>query len=151
MSYRQIRPAGPADAPAVTKLLHQLGYPSNTADEVAGRLARWSGRDDLLALVAATGPRVVGVAALAVVPFFERPGCWGRVVALVVDAEARGLGIGRRLLAAAEQAALARGCVRMEISSSRRRTAAHAFYRAAGYTDRCDQSARFLKDLVTAP
>ena len=147
-STLEIRPAGQADAPAINVLLRELGYPSNTDEEVTGRLAQWSGRDDLLVLVAAGGQQVVGVAALAVVPFFERPGCWGRVVALVVDAQARGLGVGRRLLAAVEQAALARNCVRMEISSARRRTGAHAFYRSMGYTERMDTAARFLKDLV---
>lgn len=150
-STLEVRPARPADAPTISTLLHELGYPSSNTDaEVTERLARWSGRDDLLALVAADGQRVVGVGALAVVPFFERPGNWGRVVALVVDSRVRGRGIGRRLLAAAEQAAVARGCVRMEISSSRHRTAAHAFYGSAGYTDWCGESARFLKNLVPA-
>src|SRR5438309_107361 len=79
----EVRPAARADAAAVTALLHELGYPSNTGEEVTRRLAEWSGRDDLLVLVAAAGRQVVGVAALAVVPYFERPGCWGRVVALV--------------------------------------------------------------------
>lgn len=143
-----IRPAEQADVPAITALLHELGYPSNTDDEVTVRLMRWSGRDDLLALVAADGQRAVGVVALAVIPYFERPGCWGRVVALVVDARVRGRGVGGRLLTAAEQAALDRGCVRMEISSSRRRTDAHAFYRSAGYADRCGESARLIKDLI---
>ena len=93
------------------------------------------------------GDRVIGVVALAVTPFFERPGFGGRVVTLVVDEKARGLGVGRRLLADAEEAARVRGCVRMEITSARRREDAHAFYRAAGYTDWCDRAARFLKDL----
>ncbi len=146
-STLEVRPAGPADAAAINVLLHELGYPSNTDDEVSARLARWSGRDDLLVLVAAGGQQVVGVAALAAVPYFERPGCWGRVVALVVGTRARGLGVGRRLLAAIERAALAWGCVCMEVSSARHRTDAHAFYRLAGYTDRCDEAARFLKDL----
>src|SRR5690242_321711 len=145
-STLDVRPAGQADAPAINVLLHELGYPSNNDEEVARRLTRWSARDDLLVLVAAGGQQVVGVAALAAVPYFERPGCWGRVVALVVDTRARGLGVGRRLLAATERAALARGCVRMEISSARHRTDAHAFYRLAGYTDRCDEAARFLKE-----
>lgn len=147
-STLEIRPAVPGDAPAVSTLLHELGYPSNTEEEIGERLARWSGRDDLLALVAADGQRVLGVAALAVIPYFERPASWGRVVALVVDAGTRGLGVGRRLLAATEQAALARDCVCMEISSARRRADAHAFYRSVGYTDRCDEAARFHKDLV---
>lgn len=144
----EIRLAERADAPAISALLHELGYPSNTEEEVIGRLARWSERSDLLVLVAADGQRAVGVAALAVIPYFERPGRWGRVVALVVDARVRGLGIGRRLLAACEQAALARECVGMEISSARRRTDAHAFYHSMGYADRCEGSARFHKDLV---
>lgn len=143
----EIRPAEPADAPAVTILLHELGYPSNSEEEVTARLTRWSGVDGLLALVATDGPRAVGVIALAVVPYFERPGSWGRVVALVVDAEARARGVGRRLLTAAERAARDRGCVRAEISCSRHRTGAHAFYRSMGYTDHSDRSGRFLKDL----
>jgi GNAT superfamily N-acetyltransferase len=149
-STLEIRPAERTDAPAISVLLHELGYPSsNTDEEVTGRLARWSGRDDLLALVAADGGQVVGVGALVVAPFFERPGNWGRVVALVVDSRMRGLGIGRRLLAATEQAAVDRGCVRMEITSSRHRTGAHAFYGSVGYTDWCGNAARFLKDLDT--
>ena len=143
----QIRRARQADAPAITALLHELGYPSNTYDEVRERLDRWSARDDSSVLVAVEEARVIGVVALAVVPYFERPGNWGRVVALVVDARARGLGVGRRLVTAAEHEALARGCVCMEISSARRRTDAHAFYRAMGYADRCGESARFHKSL----
>ncbi|WP_232666788.1 GNAT family N-acetyltransferase [Pseudonocardia sp. TRM90224] len=148
-STLDIRPAEPADVPALTRLTHELGYPSSTEDEVTGRLTTWTGRDDLLVLVAASGEQVVGVAALAVIPYFERPGSWGRVVALVVDARTRGLGVGRTLLAATEQAALARGCTNMEISSARRRVDAHAFYRSVGYVDRCDYSAKFFKELTT--
>lgn len=143
-----IRPAAQADIPAITTLLHELGYPSNTDEDVSTRLTRWSGHDDLLALVATDGRHVLGVVALAVIPYFERPGSWGRVVALVVDSRTRGLGVGRRLLTAAEQAARDRGCVCVEISSARRRTGAHAFCRSAGYADRCGESARFLKDLI---
>lgn len=149
MPHIDVRAAEKTDVPAITALLHELGYPSNTDDEVLSRLTRWSGRDDLLVLVAADGKRVVGVAALAVIPYFERPGYWGRLVALVVDAEVREKGVGRRLLIAAERAALARGCVCMEISSARRRAEAHAFYTALGYTDRCGESARFHKDLAS--
>src|SRR6478672_84834 len=96
----EIRPAEQADAPAVTALLHELGYPANTDEEVAERLAHWSGREDLLVLVAADGQRVGGLAALAVVPYLVWPGNWGRVAALVVETHARGRGVGRRLLAA---------------------------------------------------
>jgi GNAT superfamily N-acetyltransferase len=148
MPHTDIRAAEEADAPAITALLHELGYPSNTDEEVAGRLTHWSGRDDLLVLVAVVGARVVGVAALALTPYFERPGCRGRLVALVVDAQVREKGVGRQLLAATERQASARGCVCMEISSARHRAGAHAFYVALGYADMCGESARFHKDLV---
>ena len=144
-----IRPSERTDTPAITALLHELGYPANTEEEVSARLARWSERDDVLVLVATAGSQVVGVAALTVIPHFVQPGSWGRLAALVVAADARGLGIGHRLLASTEQAALDRGCVRLEINSSRRRTGAHAFYRSLGYTDFCDQAARFIKDPAT--
>lgn len=145
-----IRRAELADTPVITALLHELGYPANTEKEVAERLAQWSGRDDLLVLVATAGRRIVGVAALTVIPHIVQPGHWGRVAALVVAADVRGLGIGRRLLAATEQAALDRGCVRVEINSSRRRTGAHAFYRSLGYIDFCEEAARFVKDAAAA-
>jgi GNAT superfamily N-acetyltransferase len=140
-----IRSAQISDAPAITALLHELGYPSNAEAEVTERLAQWSDRDDVLVLVAAAGQPVVGISALNVIPHFVQPGSWGRVAALAVAADLRGRGIGRRLLAATEQAALDRGCVRMEINSSRRRTGAHAFYQSLGYTDFCEEAARFVK------
>src|SRR5882762_2520993 len=77
MAHLETRPAEGTDAPAITALLHELGYPSNTDDEVSDRLAWWSARDELLVLVAVDGQqRVVGVVALAVVPYFERTGYW---------------------------------------------------------------------------
>lgn len=94
------------------------------------------------------GERIAGVLALAVIPYFERAGKWGRIVAVVVAGSCRGAGIGRRLMHAAERAALERGCIAMEVSSARSRGDAHAFYRSLGYEDWCDRGARFLKDLV---
>ncbi|TDD73511.1 GNAT family N-acetyltransferase [Actinomadura darangshiensis] len=145
LSVRQVRQD---DAPRVNELFAELGHPENTDDEVTARLAHWNDSEDLLPLAAVHDGRVVGVIALAVVPFFERPGSWGRVVALVVDAQSRGLGVGRRLMEAAEEAARTRGCIRMEVTSARYRTDAQAFYPAIGYTDQCDKSARYLKNLV---
>jgi hypothetical protein len=36
----------------------------------------------------------------------------------------------------------------MEVTSSRRRHDAHAFYKRLGYADQCDVSGRFLKPLA---
>jgi GNAT superfamily N-acetyltransferase len=129
-------------------LLIELGYPDNTVGEVHRRLVRWSQAPQGAAFVAEIDGTVVGVIAVAAIPYLERAGSWGRIVALVVDGSVRGAGIGRALVAAAEAAALRMGCVSMEVSSARRRMDAHAFYRALGYQDWCDRGARFVRDLV---
>lgn len=144
----EVRPARPEDAPRANELLAELDYPYSTNEEVAARITHWSERDDLVVLTAERKGDVVGIVALAVIPHFERHGCWGRIVAIVVDSQVRNLRIGRRLVKTAEDEARARGCISMEVSSARRRTDAQSFYRTLGYTDWCDRGARFLKDLV---
>jgi len=144
----EIRPARCADATEVTALLVELGYPDNTVVKVHRRLVRWSRAPESAAFVAELDGAVVGVIAVAAIPYLERDGSWGRIVALVVDGSLRGAGIGRALVAAAEAAALRMGCVSMEVSSARHRVDAHAFYRALGYQDWCDRGARFVRDLV---
>ncbi|MEU6038231.1 GNAT family N-acetyltransferase [Actinomadura sp. NPDC047616] len=84
---------------------------------------------------------------MAAIPYLERGGRCGRIVALVVAAGRRGQGIGRRLVEAAEEAAGDLGCVTMEVTSARSRTESHPFYRNLGYEEWSDRSARYLKDL----
>ena len=59
----------------------------------------------------------------------------------------RGRGIGERLVRAAEAHATECGCTTMEVSSSRRRQGAHAFYRRLGYGDITERSGVFRKPL----
>jgi GNAT superfamily N-acetyltransferase len=144
----RIREASPDDAVKVAALLDELGYPENDVADVRERLTVWSREPAGIALVAEDDGCVVGVVAVTAIPYLEHEGRWGRVVALVVSAERRGRGIGRQLIEAAEQAAIGYGCVSMEVTSARRRTESHAFYRRLGYVDWCDRSARYQKDLV---
>lgn len=151
-----VRPAAVSDAAAVTTLLHQLGYPGNTEPEVRDRLSSWAASPSTCVLVAVVAGRVVGVVAVAAVPYLEKPGSWARIVALVVASDARGQGVGHRLVSAAEAAARDLGCVATELTSARRRVRAHAFYRANGYEDWTGDVARlFHKQLqpgtVTGP
>jgi len=64
-----------------------------------------------------------------------------------VAAEHQGEGIGRELLQAAETWARQAGAARIEVTSAAHREAAHAFYRARGYSD---GSMRFVKRLGDA-
>jgi GNAT superfamily N-acetyltransferase len=66
-------------------------------------------------------------------PLFHTPGYLARITALVVAATARGIGVGRALLAATEAYAWSTGCVRIEVTSGDHRPDAHAFYERLGY------------------
>jgi GNAT superfamily N-acetyltransferase len=90
---------------------------------------------------------VVGRLALHAVPYLEKTGRWARIESLVVDASSRQSGIGRVLVHAAEAIAHQWGCLAVEVTSRRSRQDAHAFYQRLGYTDSCQQSARFMKTL----
>src|SRR6266511_315164 len=122
----QIRAARPADAPALGRLLTELGYPQAEAE---------------------VGGQVVGMASLHVTPFFNEGRSRGRITALVVDPDRRSRGIGRHLLTAVEAAARRRGCSAVELTSSAHRHGAHRFYLAAGYQD---LPHRFFKQLNPA-
>lgn len=142
----RIRPLVSADAEAVDGLLGQLGYAQDRA-ATAARLQAWDDDPSSAAFAADLGGAVLGLIAVHVCPFFERPGSWGRIVALVVAEEARGQGVGGRLVEAAEAFAADRGCVRMEVTSSDHREAAHEFYVRRGYEVQTGRSTRFLRDL----
>jgi GNAT superfamily N-acetyltransferase len=142
-----VRDARESDAPEIARLLGQLGYPS-TAAEVAERLAYWFGDPYSKVLVAGSAGRLAGSMSLHAIPYLERTGRMARIESLVVDAGLRGGGVGRLLVSAGEDIARQWGCVTMEVTSSRRRDDAHAFYQRLGYTDQCQVAGRFLKPLA---
>lgn len=134
------------EADAIAGLLTDLGYPS-TADDVRERLAYWAPDRYSEVIVARDAETVLGCVAVHACPYLERTGRWARIQALVVDVRGRRRGIGRALVAAVEQQAASWGCRVIEVTSSRHRADAHAFYPALGYVDECERSGRFLKQL----
>jgi GNAT superfamily N-acetyltransferase len=115
----RIRLADNGDAAAVNELLHELGYPQDGVATTAARIRAWSADPAGAVYVADADGDLFGLVAVHSCPFFERAGSWGRIVALVVSARARGRGIGGQLVAAAESFATSRGCVDQAESSSR--------------------------------
>jgi len=85
---------------------------------------------------------LLGVLTLHITPVLHRAGPVGRLTMLVVDESARGEGIGRALVTAAEAYFAERGCALVEVTSNKRRTDAHAFYERLGYQG---TSERFAK------
>jgi len=137
-----IRDARPADVPALAALVAELGYPTPEAT-MAVRLDAMIDAGEKV-LVAERDGDIVGLLTVHVTPVLHRPTAVGRLTALVVAERARGAGVGRSLVAAAEQFLATRGCALVEVTSNRRRTDAHAFYQRLGYDV---TSLRFKKDL----
>jgi ribosomal protein S18 acetylase RimI-like enzyme len=137
-----IREAAPRDAEAISKLLGELGFPSD-AGALRRRLPVLSkaGTPPLVADEAA----VIGVLSWHVMPVLHRPTPVGRVSMMVVAEEARGRGVGAALLAEAERRIAAAGCALVEVTSNIELGDAHAFYRAHGYER---TSYRFAKTLI---
>jgi len=137
----QIRDATPADAAALAPLVTELGYPSD-ADALARRVAtlvadEWSG-----VWVAETGGAIAGVVSAHASPLLSRDTRICRITAMIVTADAQGRGVGRALGERVEQEARRWNCDRIEVTSSQRRTDAHAFYARMGYEIK---SHRFIK------
>lgn len=127
-----IRPVAAGDGTAVKPLLDQLGYALD-ADEIERRIAFIAGAAEQCLLVAedesgkpAALLHVYGRAAL------EKPP-EAVVQALVVRDSLRGQGLGRRLMALAEDWAAAQGYRHVSLSSRTGRDGAHAFYQGLGY------------------
>ena len=143
VTVREIRPE---DASAVAMLTTQLGSPS-TEDAIRRRYDLIKDRWDARLFVAQhAGNAIVGwihVQALYLLECDTRAEIWG----LVVAEKARGSGVGRRLVEAAEEWALARRLAVMAVRSNQLRTDAHGFYEHLGYKVTKTQNA-FRKDLA---
>lgn len=142
-----VRSARFGDALALSRLLTELGYPQD-GEQTRRALTAWAGDPRGTVLVAEVDGHPAGVIAVHAVPYLERPGSFARVVALAVGGEHRRSGLGRRLLVAAEAWARELGCRDLEITSARTRDDAHAFYRALGFADQSERSARFKRALA---
>ncbi|GAB3374447.1 hypothetical protein GCM10027431_27000 [Lysobacter rhizosphaerae] len=142
-SLPKVRPAEPGDSVALSELFGELGFPCSP-HEVLDRL----GAAEDMALVATLEGRIAGVITTNVMPVLHRPMPVGRISALVVAQDNRGLGIGRVLVTAAEALLASRGCGLVEVTSNFRLERAHGFYESVGYEA---TSYRFKKDLGVGP
>lgn len=124
----RIRPATVDDAPALERLIRQLGYDESAAD-IAARLA---GMPQMV-LVAELDGRVAGCLSTSTMRVLHRPKPVGRISMMVVDEALRGQGIGAALVRAAEARLKEQGCGLVEVTSNLKRIEAHGFYEKLGY------------------
>lgn len=101
-------------------------YPSDSNHMLSADALRVSA---VTFFVARLDGRVAGCAALV------RKEGYGEIKRMFVAAEARGKGIGRRLLAAIEEVARAEGLTLLRLETGIRQPEAIALYRAAGFHD----------------
>jgi GNAT superfamily N-acetyltransferase len=126
-----IRRATTADAEAIATLFTDEGYPAGPSD-IVERLERFaSGHSQVL--VAEGDGVVLGFVALHALPRFEHDDRIVRLLALVVDAGARERGLGRALIAAAEDVATELGAAFTEITAAHHRPEARRLYETLGY------------------
>ena len=141
-----IRPMGPEDVAAVAQLTTQLGYPA-TEQEIRRRYDLIKDRPDAGLFVAQhAGSAVVGWIHVQMLYMLEAD-ARAEIFGLVVAHTARGTGVGRRLIEAAEEWAMARGLDVMGLRSNQVRTEARGFYEHLGYKVIKTQNA-FRKNLV---
>jgi GNAT superfamily N-acetyltransferase len=124
-----IRPFRRSDASGAQALLRQLGA-EVAAEEFDARIERVLAQPGQCVAVAEEDGRVVGLLHVFERPALEKP-CEAVVQALVVDAGARGRGIGRALMQAAEAWARSRGLGSVALHTRR----AQAFYALLGYQE----------------
>ncbi len=125
------RRAVPGDAPALVPLVEQLGYPSAPA-AVRARLARVLERADHAVFVAEEGGALLGWIHVQAFESLSSEPC-ALIAGLAVDVEHRRRGVGRTLVAAAEDWARAHGLVTLRLRSRDSRAGAHAFYERLGF------------------
>lgn len=131
MADIEVRELGRSDMESLMPMMIQLGYELNV-DELLGRFDAISASRDHAILGADRGGLLAGFCHVFSRPALEKP-VEAVVQALVVDTQERKSGIGRALMAAAEDWARARGLASVSLYSQEQRKDAHAFYESLGY------------------
>jgi GNAT superfamily N-acetyltransferase len=121
----------------------ELGYETTTV-EMQTRLQNIAADARYRAFVAVVEEKVQGMIGTFAHHSFEHNDLSGRILALVVASNARHGGIGRQLIAAAEDDFARRNIRRVAVDTRFEREQAHDFYESLGYAR---NGFRFVKNL----
>jgi ribosomal protein S18 acetylase RimI-like enzyme len=138
-----IRRAEMSDAAALAELMGELGYPTRKAD-MEMRLDAISKEPHYRTFVAVIEGKVRGMVGTCCLYSHEHNNLGGRIIALVVSQQARGRGVGRELVRAAENDFVDRNVRRVALNTRLEREDAHRFYERLGYEK---NGFRFVKEL----
>lgn len=122
-----------SDAPAISELLGQLGYPA-AAEDIPRRLEAVRNFADAIAMVAEDSERgVVGIVTAHVFPSIHSGELRAWLTTIVVLDTARGEGVGSKLVTYVEDWAAARNVPSIAVTSGKQRERTHRFYQERGY------------------
>jgi GNAT superfamily N-acetyltransferase len=141
-----IRTAELGDLDALAALMTELGYPTRSS-EMKMRMEAIAADPRYRTFVAVKDLEVCGMIGTFCNYSYEHNDPGGRIIALVVSKNRRGRGIGRRLIAAAENDFAQRDIRRVAVNTRFERKEAHEFYQRFGYKR---NGFRFVKNLATA-
>ena len=136
-----IREATHEDIPALVGLTAELGYP-DSEEEIRKRFITVSESPHHKIFVAERNENVIGLMSFHALDVLYGAGKLGRITALVVTDSERGKGVGKMLVAKAEELACKSDCKRIELTTNNRRIDAHKFYESQGFEE---SSKRFIK------
>ncbi|MBV9826788.1 MAG: GNAT family N-acetyltransferase [Alphaproteobacteria bacterium] len=141
----RMRRARAADLPAIVALLadDMIGREREAASAelatlapqyVAAFAAIEGDPHQLLAVAEGEGGAVIGTLQLSFIPGLSRRGLWrGQIESVRVASSERGGGIGRQMFEWAIAQCRERGCGLVQLTSDKRRPAAHRFYETLGF------------------
>ena len=89
------------DLPALTELTNQLGY-ETSVEQMAVRMEQIQNLNNYWTFVAVVNDGVAGYIGMNKNYFWEQDGCFIRIQALVISRDFRRMGIGEKLIDAAE-------------------------------------------------
>lgn len=136
-----IRQATLDDASVIQSLLGQLGYPDFTIEQAREKIAAYN-KDSYRLLVGEINGQVVAFIALHWFDLLHWKGKAGRITSFCVDEKFRSQGIGQKMVSYSEKLMFNEGCIKLEVTSNKRRTRAHEFYLNLEYIE---DSRRFVK------
>jgi len=138
-----IRAAEMNDAAALAQLMCELGY-ETTKSEMQMRVERIVADERYRTFVAVRDAKVCGMIGTVTSLSYEHNDPGGRILALAVFSTMRRCGIGRALIATAEEDFAHRGIRRVALNTRLAREDAHKFYESLGYER---NGWRFVKQL----
>ena len=138
-----IRVAEKNDAAALAELMSELGY-ETTESEMQMRMERISTDERYRTFVAVLDGKVCGMIGTLTSLSYEHNDPGGRILAIAILSAMRRRGIGRALIAIAENDFAQRGIRRIALNTQLAREDAHKFYESLGYER---NGWRFVKQL----